>query len=722
MTPERTPPHAMTTRGGWFLQDLGGVRTLIGFAMFLLLSVAAMAGIAIFANLAARQNDSALVYEAADAHLQMVLRGLIETAFSEGGQAPTAVVRSGLDQFRGSRGLSPELTAETAGAWPDIERRIEAMVRERHNHPFNDETLIELGQITASIERIAARIDALADAKRESAATAERRTQMAIIAAGALMILGTLGVFTFVLREVTARKVLGVVRTSEAQLRDITNAVPALIAYVDTERRFRFHNRAYEDAFGLKPEQVQGRTLLEVFGAELYQAMSPKVDEVLAGYPSQFERTQVNVRGELRDYAEHYFPRYSGDARQGKVIGFYSLTTDITEMKRIDRMKSEFISTVSHELRTPLTSIRGSLGLLAGGVAGLLPETAKGLVDIARTNCERLIRLINDILDTEKIEAGEMHLDLKVVDLQLLVARTLADNEGFAGQHQVSLALNAGRGVMRASVDADRLIQVVTNLLSNAVKFSPPQSTVETSLTRAAGRIRVEVRDRGPGIPDEFRGRIFQKFSQADSSDRRQKGGSGLGLNISKAIVEGLGGTIGFRSEPGVGSSFFFELPEWQETAEVVTKAAEHIPNRPSVLVCEHDAQIGQLIVMILDNAGYATDLACTVAQARELAAAKSYAAMTVDLKVPNHHGSAPVQALCEEALMHDLPVVAVSAYAENGRVRINSETLSASEWLATPIDENRMVLAIRNAVDGGGRERLRAPARPSGTSAAQGA
>ena len=375
---------------------------------------------------------------------------------------------------------------------------------------------------------------------------------------------------------------------------------------------------------------------------------------------------------------------------------------DITEFKRIDRMKSEFVSTVSHELRTPLTSIRGSLGLIVGGVAGPLPHAAQSLVEIATNNCERLIRLINDILDSEKIESGKMTFDMKVVDLRALVEQSIAANEGFAGQHQVKLRFERPDDAVCVNADADRLNQVVTNLISNAVKFSPAGGTVEVDLSRVAGRARVEVRDRGPGIPEEFRGRIFQKFSQADSSDTRQKGGTGLGLNISKAIVEHLGGTIGFTTETGKGSTFFFEMPEVRKSPAAGI-AGTSKGERACVLVCEDDPDIARLLCMMLDKAGYDTEAAHTAREARERAAASNFAAMTVDLKLPDQDGIALIRALRAERHTRDLPIIVVSAWADEGRVQLNSQALSVADWLSKPIDEIRLVRAVLHAVRGNG-------------------
>jgi signal transduction histidine kinase len=247
---------------------------------------------------------------------------------------------------------------------------------------------------------------------------------------------------------------------------------------------------------------------------------------------------------------------------EGNHSGAITLVRDISDAKRADRLKREFVSVVSHELRTPLTSIRGSIGLVAAGATGDLPPKAKQLLEIAYRNTDRLSALIDDILDIEKIEAGKTHLMLQTTQLGPLLALAIEANAGYATSCDVRLHLHQPVPSVAVNVDANRLLQVMANLLSNAAKFSPRGAVVDVTVVVNAGRVRVCVRDSGPGIPAEFRPQIFQKFSQADGSDTRSKPGTGLGLAISKALIERMHGAIDFESEPGCGALFFFELPE----------------------------------------------------------------------------------------------------------------------------------------------------------------
>lgn len=490
-------------------------------------------------------------------------------------------------------------------------------------------------------------------------------------------------------------------RASEGELRLITDSVPAFISYADADETIRFCNKALAGFVGAQPKDLIGRPLRQLYGEEVYPILQPYVQRALAGETVQFQRRQTSRDGQAIDLDVRYIPRRGA---LGEVEGFYALLTDITELKRLDRMKSEFVSTVSHELRTPLTSIRGSLGILAGGVAGPLSDKVRGFIDIAQDNCERLIRLINDILDMEKIESGKMSFQLQVLDLMELIDRTLAANEGFAAQHGVRLQIVATRPGAKVHADGDRLAQVLTNLISNACKFSPAQSSVDIAVSGEGGRIRVDVIDHGPGISETFRKRIFQKFSQEDSSDMRQKGGTGLGLSISKAIVEGLGGDIGFETEPGKGSRFFFRLPQWREAVALPDAKP---PARSRLLVCEGDADTGKRLQAMADKAGYDSDLAATAAAAKVMLRERNYMALTLDLGLSASDALSLMRELRADPATAGLPVIVLGADWEEGQLQAGAGHLGVVDWLSKPIDEKRLLADLQSVRRAGAPPRI---------------
>ncbi len=248
--------------------------------------------------------------------------------------------------------------------------------------------------------------------------------------------------------------------------------------------------------------------------------------------------------------------------RDGDGIGNTVLGTvrDITESVRLERLKSEFVSTVSHELRTPLTSIRGSLSLLAGNVLGEVTEPVAAMIDIASRNTSRLLRIVDDLLDFQKLEAGAFELDRVDVDVCSVASDAVEANRGFAQQFGVKLEFERPIHPLNAHVDVERLMQVLANLISNAVKFSPSGSTTRVVVGSSGGRILLEVTDQGRGVPKEFRSRLFSQFAQAEAADSAAKG-TGLGLSICRSMVELMGGEIGYTPTPSGGSTFSVWLP-----------------------------------------------------------------------------------------------------------------------------------------------------------------
>ena len=235
---------------------------------------------------------------------------------------------------------------------------------------------------------------------------------------------------------------------------------------------------------------------------------------------------------------------------------------DITERKQIDRMRDEFISTVSHELRTPLTAIYGTLSLLASGEKDILSENYQKLIEVAHNNSVHLVALINDLLDSQKIVSGKMQYDMFPLNMWNLLRESVENNQSYAAEHGVKLQLMDNDSIKAmVTVDHNRLLQVMANLLSNAAKFSPNGSVVEISLQRMDDMIEVTVQDYGEGIPSHFQEHVFKRFRQADSSTTRSVGGTGLGLSISKDIIENMNGEIGYRTEQGKGTQFYFRLP-----------------------------------------------------------------------------------------------------------------------------------------------------------------
>jgi len=310
-------------------------------------------------------------------------------------------------------------------------------------------------------------------------------------------------------------------------------------------------------------------------------------------------------------------PLVDDDVVRGAVVVF----RDVTQRREVDRMKSEFLSVVSHELRTPLTSIRGSLGLLAGGKLGELPPRADSLVGIALQSSERLTRLINDLLDIERIQSGTKPMEIEALDACHLLAAAAHAIEGLASATKVRVELGDCSG--RVLADEDRIMQTLTNLLGNAIKYSEPGDVVLMDATERDDHVLFRVRDHGRGIPADKLESVFERFEQVDSSDARQKGGTGLGLASSRGIVERHGGRIWAESELGAGTTILFTLPSSPAPRTVATSNGASRPLPGSILLIGGDGDLARVLTKLLTDEGldvvHTTTAAEAVARGREL-------------------------------------------------------------------------------------------------------
>jgi PAS domain S-box-containing protein len=374
-----------------------------------------------------------------------------------------------------------------------------------------------------------------------------------------------------------------------------------------------------------------------------------------------------------------------------------SVVVDISERVRTDRLKDEFVSTVSHELRTPLTSIAGSLGLLIGGAAGKLPEQALRLIGIAQTNSQRLVRLINDILDIEKIESGQVVFNFRRIETRALVGQVIDANRGYADGFGVRMRLKSGSDSAEVYADTDRLAQVITNLLSNAIKFSQRGGEVLVAIKKCGDAVRISVRDHGPGIPAEFRPRIFEKFAQADASDTRQKGGTGLGLSIVKQIVARLGGQVGFEDAVGGGTVFYVDLPDWQLIANRAIDVDRDTYDI-RILLCEDDPDTAVALREGLRPVGFSTDFAHSPSEAITRARQASYAAIVVDLELPGGDGVGLVRWLREQPKAYRTPIVVMSkdrTWEKNG----SASSLNVRDLIEKPVNIDHLAQILDGAV-----------------------
>ena len=521
------------------------------------------------------------------------------------------------------------------------------------------------------------------------------------------MDVGGVKMFTGIVRDISERhQAEQSLRDREQQMSAILQNVVDGIVTIDQKGMIKTFNPAAERLFGYVESDVVGQNV-KCLMPEPYHG---EHDGYLKNFHDSGQAKIIGIGrevvGKRKDGSTFPMELAVGEMSVGGAQMFTGIVRDITERKQSEMMKNEFVSTVSHELRTPLTSIMGSLGLIKSGAVGLLPENLGRMLDIAYNNSDRLVHLINDILDIEKIEAGKMDFQMAPLDLRSLLEQSIDANKGYGEEHNVSFELSSMISEAMVEGDKNRMMQVMTNLMSNAAKFSPAGGSVLLSLAEQNGDFRVSVTDRGSGIPEAFKKKIFGKFHQADSSNTRQKGGTGLGLNITKAIVEQHGGHINFESVVDRETTFFFDLPRLHKhKASIVTTMPDYAQN---ILICEDDYDIAMLLEMMLKQNGYSADIAHNAAEAEGLLDKNFYDAMTLDIGLPDKDGITLLRELRAKERTKNLPIIIISALVNDRSKALYGDAVGVIDWLEKPIDQERFTTALRQTLAGSSNDKAR--------------
>ena len=500
---------------------------------------------------------------------------------------------------------------------------------------------------------------------------------------------------------VTALRMAEAKARREGHLRDaILNSAPNGIIGLDQNGRATFVNDGAVAMLGRSHDEILGHNMHQLMhhtrrdGSPFPWEECPMYHALREGTAAgpiheQFFRkdgTGIEVECACRPM------RDENGAVTGVVISFH----DISQRIAVERMKNEFVSVVSHELRTPLTAIRGALGLVAGGRVGEMPDRARRMLDIAVSNTDRLVRLINDILDLERIDSGKITLSRQRCDTTALMEAAVEDLRPVADKAGVTVQVCPCPTAVWA--DPDRIIQTLTNLIGNAVKFSPPDSVVVVSARALRSDVIFEVRDQGRGIPPEKLDSIFERFQQVDASDSREKGGSGLGLAISRSIVRQHGGRIWVESVLGRGSRFRFTISR----AEASPVAESLTETQGLIMICDDDEAVREVVAAIIEVHGFR---AIPVASGEELLAhpaTREADAILLDMLMPGMTGWQTLAALRNDASTSHVPVVIISVLPPDQRLRGY-----LSGWVQKPLDEEAIVKCLQRAVGTSRRPRV---------------
>ncbi|WP_395671377.1 CHASE3 domain-containing protein [Phenylobacterium sp.] len=543
--------------------------------------------------------------------------------------------------------------------------------------------------IRATVSEMVARESRSLNARLRAADRQARRAELVAGLMGLILLVSLTGAVILIRRHSRARQVL-IEELQDRAIRQEAGFESTLTAVMvfNPSGTIEQMNRAAEKLFGYDREELVRRDVSVIM--DLAPGEGLFLDRVGVGREAG-EGVIREIDGRRKDGLSIPLEVLLAPMPLRDGVHVTASVRDLRERREAERLKDEFVSTVSHELRTPLTSIAGSLSLMDAGVAGPLPEKAARLTHIAKTSCERLVRLINDLLDMQKIAAGKIQLQDGPLDLRDVIAAAAEAISGMASERRVPVQIAAPADPVVVRGDADRLVQVLVNLLSNAMKFSPAGESVDLTLATEGERAVVRVRDRGPGVPESFQASLFSRFAQADGSAGRAVGGSGLGLAISREIVERHHGVIRLVESSGQGALFAVELP---------LAPAFQDPPEAQVLICERDPEVAAAMCEALVSEGFSCVQVSGVGEAEAAVRRRRYGVLLLGLRHDDGDGLTLAHRLGSDPTLAPPPVILVG-----GETPEAAGSFPIADWITAPLNPLALRAAVRAAITtpGGG-------------------
>ncbi len=508
-------------------------------------------------------------------------------------------------------------------------------------------------------------------------------------------------------RETEVQQLSRILEEEREKLETVLQSIGEGVIVLDSENRVVMVNRRVSEIFGVPSKTLAGAGLEVLIGQVRHRLVNrDAVDEKMGQLkqdPSRVDEIVLELDGPGGQAVRLFCTPMRG--ADGKVLGRIATSLDLSREREVERLKVEFLSTISHELRTPLTSIKGSLGLIRGGAVGAVSADMRELLDIALTNADRLIGVINDILDIFQLERGEMRIRPGPMSLAKSIQQAVHAVANQAELHKISIEAHLPEDLPSVRGDPRRVEQVLVNLLSNAIKFSPAERKVVVSAGCDNQMVVVSVQDFGRGMSREFQSRLFSKFEHAQSALTRESQGAGLGLAICRHIVDMHGGRIWVESEEGVGTTFYFSLPAAERTVAAgppsrVGAEKQRMPGPRLILVIDDDEDVARVISYVFESQGHHVIVAHNGREAIELARKHHPDMLTLDLVMPEADGYTVLSALRSNDETRSIPVICISVQPDS------SQALSrgANYYLEKPVDLDKLrEVAARALVESAG-------------------